>query len=114
MARLYTDEDFDLRVAEELRRLGHDIQTVRDAGQGGRGVPDPDVLAFAVAQGRAVLTHNRRHFIKLHALMQPHRGIIACTRDADSAALAARIHQSLMHCPHLDDQLIRVNRPQGP
>jgi hypothetical protein len=70
-----------------------------------------DVLAFAVAQGRAVLTFNRRHFIRLHALGSPHRGIIVCTRDDDSAALAARIHQAIPSVPSLDNHLLRVARP---
>jgi hypothetical protein len=34
-------------------------------------VPDPAVLAFAIGLGRAVLTENRKHFIKLHSRTQP-------------------------------------------
>jgi hypothetical protein len=111
MARLYADEGFDYPVAEELRRLGHDVLTVQEAGQGNRGTPDADVLAFAIGQGRAVLTYNRRHFIRLHSIVQPHAGIIVCTWDADVLALAARIHQALIGCPVLDNQLLRINRP---
>jgi hypothetical protein len=33
MARLYADEDFDHQVVDELRCVGHDVQTVQDAGQ---------------------------------------------------------------------------------
>jgi hypothetical protein len=58
-----------------------------------------------------VLTFNRRHFIGLHALGSPHRGIIVCTRDDHSAALAARIHQAILLVPSLDNQLLRVTRP---
>ena len=30
MARLYTNENFPVPVAEELRRLGHDVLTIQD------------------------------------------------------------------------------------
>ena len=61
MARLYSDEDFSYPVVAELRRLGHDVLTAQEAGQGNLGVTDSAVLAFAIAQDRAVLTFNRRH-----------------------------------------------------
>ena len=79
MARLYADEDFSQRVVVELRRLGHDVLTVHEAGQGNRQIPDEAVLAFAVAQGRAVLTSNRRDFIRLHRKSSTHAGIVTCT-----------------------------------
>jgi hypothetical protein len=111
MARLYADEDFDYPVVEELRRLGHDVLTVQEAGQANQRTPDEDVLAFAISQGRAVLTFNRRHFIRLHRKVQTHAGIVVCTWDADSIALAGRIHQVLAPCPTLDNQVFRITRP---
>ncbi|WP_158516788.1 DUF5615 family PIN-like protein [Scytonema hofmannii] len=42
-------------------------------------MPDEDVLAFAVRNGKVVLTSNRRHFIRLHKLQPGHSGIIVCT-----------------------------------
>ena len=65
MAKLYTDEDFDYPVVTQLRLLSHDVLTAQQAGQAQQRVPDPAALAFAVAQGRALLTYNRRHFIRL-------------------------------------------------
>jgi len=112
MARFYADEDFDYPVVEELRRLGHDVETVQEAGR--RGDPDSAVLAYAISHQRAVLTHNRRHFVKLHRQTAPHGGIVACTRDADAAALAQRIHQAIAGLATLDNQLVRVNRPRPP
>ncbi len=114
MARLYADENYDVRVVLELRQRGHDVLTAREAGNADQRIPDPDVLAFAVAQGRAVLTFNRRHFIRLHRTSQPHHGIIVCTTDPDVVALAHRIHQVLLNCPNLNHQLLRVNRPATP
>jgi hypothetical protein len=111
MARLYADEDFHYAVVEQLRQLGHDALTVHEAGQGNQGIPDPDVLAFAIGVGRAVLTYNRWDYVKLHSRVQPHSGIIVCSRDRDLLALAVRIHQAIANLASLDSLLIRVNRP---
>jgi hypothetical protein len=114
MARLYSDEDFSYPVVEELRRLGHEILTAQEAGQGYLGVTDSAVLAFAIARDRAVFTFNRRHFINLHRRVSPHHGILVCTRDDDVLGLALRIHQAILDCPSLDYQLLQINRPQAP
>ncbi len=114
MARLYADEDFSRLVVEELRRIGHDVLTVQEAGQANRGVTDLEIMTFAIGQGRAVLTFNRRHFIRLHAQVQPHFGILVCTRDDDAMALAQRIDQALASNPVLDNQLVRINRANVP
>lgn len=111
MARLHADENFPLPVVEELRRLGHDVQTAREAGQADQRVPDAAVLAFATADGRAVLTLNRRDFVHLHRQGAAHAGIIACTLDPDFAGQAARIASALAGVSNLRGQLIRVNRP---
>lgn len=108
---LYANENFSHRVVDELRRLGHDVLTSREAGNAGRSVPDEDVLKFAIAARRAVLTFNRRDFLRLHRTDSVHAGIVVCTYDADSAALAARIHAQLAAHAALDGLLLRVNRP---
>jgi hypothetical protein len=69
-------------------------------------------LAFAVARNLAVITFNRRHFIRLHRRIRAHSGIVVCTRDPDHSALALRIDQSMASYPELENQLVRVNRPQ--
>jgi sugar phosphate isomerase/epimerase len=111
MTRLYADEDFSYPVIQRLRQLGHDILTAHEAGQAGQSIEDTAVLAFATAAGRAVLTFNRRHFIRLHFEVSSHPGIIVCTRDDDVEALADRIHHQLQRAPTLHDQLLRINRP---
>ena len=45
MAKLYANENFPLPVVEELRRLGHDVLTIQEAGEAGQSVPDEQVLA---------------------------------------------------------------------
>jgi hypothetical protein len=75
MARLYANENFPLPVVIELRRLGHDLVPVRETGKANRVAPDVEILEFARAEKRAVLTLNRKHFIALHGLMPDHAGI---------------------------------------
>jgi predicted nuclease of predicted toxin-antitoxin system len=111
MARFYSNENFPLPVVEELRRLGHDVLTVQEAGKANQEIPDDEVLAFASADNRAVLTINRRDFIRLHRQNQNHSGVIVCTADLDFARQARGIHEAIATLSSLANQLIRVNRP---
>lgn len=112
MARLYADEQFPLRIVEVLRAFGHDVLTVQEAGKGGLKIPDEEVLAFAVNQERAVLTLNRRDFIRLHRTEPGHAGILVCTDDEDRDLVASRINEAISNSATLRGQLIRVVRPQ--
>jgi hypothetical protein len=113
VARLYANENFPLQVVLRLRELGHDVLTTRDANQSDRATPDSDVLRFAIEQERAVVTLNRRDFIRLHNENQDHFGIIVCTVDADAAGQTDRIDAKLRSTTDLRGQLIRINRPQS-
>lgn len=114
MARLYADENFDHGVVRKLRNLGHDVLTAQQAGLAYRGVPDPDQLAFAINEGRAIITFNRGDFHRLHRRTSGHCGIITCTGDDDNQALALRIHHAILATPDLTNQLIRIYRPNTP
>jgi len=109
MTRLYADEQFPKATSEELRVLKHDVLTVQEAGNAGDA--DPDVLAFAVADARAVVTQNRRDFVHLHRQATDHAGIIICSVDKDSEALANRIDAAILAEAPLDGKLVRVVRP---
>lgn len=111
MARLYADEQYPYPVVEFLRALGHDVLTVQEAGKANQKIPDPDVLAFATSENRAVITENRKDFFRLHRIQPDHAGIIACTNDRDWAALANRIHIAITETESLQGKLIRVVRP---
>ena len=67
----------------------------------------------ACIRNTRIAVFNCRDFIRLHRQIRSHAGILACTRD-DFAALAARIHQAILNCPSLDNQLLRITRPQAP
>lgn len=111
MALLYADENFDYRVVEHLRLLGHDVLTVQEAGE--RGGDDARVLAYATATSRAVLTFDRRDFERLHRANPHHAGIVSCSRDQPDV-LAARIDQTLQSIGSIQGQHVRVNRPAVP
>jgi hypothetical protein len=114
MASLYADENFDHRVVAELAIHGHAVLTAQAAGNAYRGVNDAAVLAYATTNGRAVLTFNYRHFVRMHLRDPNHAGIIVCTDDRDILALAARIDRAIAAAGPLAGQLIRVNCPPGP
>jgi hypothetical protein len=63
--KLLLDEMLSPAIARELCSRGHDVETA--AGHPGReALPDPEVLALARAQQRAVVTNNLRDFRPLH------------------------------------------------
>jgi hypothetical protein len=111
MARCYSNENFPLPVVEVLRRFWHDVLTTVESGRAGQAIPDAEVLAFAVAEQRVVLTLNRWHFIRLYHTTPEHAGMVVCTYDPNFAALAQRIHTALEAQPQMAGQLVRANRP---
>jgi predicted nuclease of predicted toxin-antitoxin system len=112
MARLYADVQYPYPVVELLPALGHDVLTVQEAGKANQKIPDSDVLAFASSEKRAVITENRKDFVRLHRDLQLDRaGIIAITNDRGWEALANRIHAAITAEESLPGKLIRVVRP---
>ena len=113
MARFYSNENLPMQVVTELRRLGHDVLTSMDAGKANSAVPDVEVLAFATAEGRILLTHNRRHFLRLHQhRTAEHAGIVICTFDPDFSRQAQRIDAAVAIESDIASKLVRVNRPR--
>jgi hypothetical protein len=63
--KLLLDEMLSPAIARELCARGHDVQSV--AGNADReALSDPDVLALARAEHRAIVTNNLRDFRPLH------------------------------------------------
>ncbi|MBE8997600.1 MULTISPECIES: DUF5615 family PIN-like protein [unclassified Nostoc] len=111
MARFYADEQFPFPVVELLRALGHDVLTVQEAENADQGVPDEEVLAFAVSQEPSILTINRIDFIRLHRRDSNHFGIIVCTNNRNWGQFASRIDETVTAEQALQGKLIRVVRP---
>ena len=77
--KLLLDEMFSPRLAEALRERGHDVTAVSGrADLVGRS--DPEILAAAVAEGRALVTNNARDFAvlcqRLVATGDEHAGLL--------------------------------------
>src|SRR6266581_707597 len=111
MMALYADENFPLRVVEELRRLGHDVLTALEDGKANQSITDSDLLARATETSRALLTLNRLDFKRLHRQMPDHAGIIICTEDPDRVGQAQRVSASIAGAGELSGRLLRVYRP---
>lgn len=63
--KLLLDEMLSPAIARELRSRGHDVESI--AGHPDREArSDPEVLALARAEHRAVVTNNLRDFRPLH------------------------------------------------
>lgn len=110
-ASLYSNENFPLRVVHALRAMGYDVLTSLESGRANQKISDEEVLLFATEQQRAILTLNRRDFIRLHHdLPANHLGIVVCTQDPDVNALAGRIHDAIVATGDLRQQLVRIVR----
>jgi len=107
---LYADENFPLRVVEELRRLGLDVLTAFEDGRANQSLTDQLILIRATELGRAIVTLNRRDFKRLHLQIPQHAGIIICTEDPDRLGQAQRILESITDVRDLQGRLIRIYR----
>lgn len=60
MLRLLVDHDLNQHILRGLRRRipALDAVTAHEVGLG--GAPDPDLLAWAAAEGRIIVTHDRK------------------------------------------------------
>lgn len=59
MLKLVSDENFDGDILRGLFRRRTDLDVVRVQDNGMSATPDPEILAWAAAEGRIVLTHDR-------------------------------------------------------
>lgn len=60
---LYTDQDVDADLAEQIRAKGYDAISTYEAGN--VGYLDRQQFEYAIQQERALLTHNSKHFAPL-------------------------------------------------
>jgi predicted nuclease of predicted toxin-antitoxin system len=81
--QFYSNENFPLVMVNLLRAEGHDVLTSYEAGQANQGIPDDQVLQYAKATNRILITENRQDFIDLHCTVPDHAGIIIFKYDRD-------------------------------
>jgi len=73
--RFHLDENIDPAVADGLRRRGVDVTTSQEAGL--LESPDDRQLAFAVAEGRVLVTHDE-DFLSRVKVGVPNAGVAYC------------------------------------
>jgi len=106
--KLYSNENIRLSTVNALRDIGYDVQTSYEAGQANQGIPDNEVIEYAKGSKRAILTYNRKDYIKLHKQINSHSGIVVCREHHDDQKLARRIHATINNVESLDNKLLRV------
>jgi predicted nuclease of predicted toxin-antitoxin system len=80
--RLLVDEDTLAKaLVAQLRKAGHDVVIVHEAGLSGKS--DESVLEYARREDRLVLTRNCEEFRALHAAQPDPPGIGAIYQDRD-------------------------------
>jgi hypothetical protein len=73
--RFHLDEHVPAAIAIGLRRRGVDVTTTGDAGL--EGADDSAHIAFALGEGRVIVTHDR-DFPRHHTGGVEHAGILYC------------------------------------
>ena len=77
--KLLLDEQISGKVAERLRKQGHDV-VAATADATLRGLSDPDLFDVTQQQGRVVVTYNRADFEELvreyASAGREHRGLV--------------------------------------
>ncbi len=108
--RVYADEDIDRPLIEALRARGFDVLTVQITRSFGED--DPAQLERAAAEGRVLLTFNRRHFRGHHAAWleagRVHPGIVTIPQGgtAERRALRAALLLDWLGAARLSSQFV--------
>ncbi len=115
MSQFYSDENLPIDLVQELRELGYDVLTSYEAKQANQAIPDPEVLAYATALDRSVITLDREDFLALHRSGIEHGGIVVCKDDRDYQGQARSLHAYLItQVQGLQNRLIRVQKQNQP
>lgn len=80
--KIKLDENLPTDLAEPLRALGHDVDTVPDEHLTGR--PDPDIRAAAGAEGRFLITQDVRFADKRLWKSDPGGGVMLVRVENDT------------------------------
>lgn len=89
--RLYLDEDVRPLLAEILCDRGFDATSAARARR--KGLTDEEQLLFAAKEQRALVTHNIRDFVELHASFSDrHAGIVLSNQEPVQVVLRRLLH----------------------
>jgi predicted nuclease of predicted toxin-antitoxin system len=99
----YLDEDVNVELATFLQIQSHEARTTARAGN--QGNEDEDQLDYATQRSAVLITHNRRHFRRLHRdwmLASKHHAGIILTRQLPLSELERRMKAFLIFAFGLD------------
>ncbi len=105
MIRFHLDEHVSPAIAAGLRQRGIDVTTTIEAALQGR--PDPELLAFAMAEDRVIVTHDH-DFLIADAHGTAHTGIAYCHQDKYTIGQLVRALLLLHGCCSADELRGRV------
>ncbi len=91
--QLYFDEDISARIVDNLKNRGFNVVSARDMDMLHKD--DESQITYSIAQKRAIVTHNRLDFEKLHQRSLEtetrHYGIIIVKRRQNEHIVVARL-----------------------
>ena len=103
--RFHLDEHVDPAIAGALRNRNIDVSTTHEAGLS--SVTDEEQLAFALRDGRVLVTHDS-DFLTLAARGTPHAGICYSHQHARSVSDLIKTLSLLAYCVEATDMQNRI------
>jgi hypothetical protein len=120
LARLYFDHNVALQLADLLKQSSHDVLVADEAGLA--GADDDEHLLFSADARRALITHNAKDFVLLHAAWRrwsrawdvaaEHAGVLVVAQRP-FAELARELDAFLANAPPLTNELYRWRTASG-
>ena len=108
MLRLASDADVHGDIIRGLRRRLPEIDLVRVQDALPEGTPDPEVLAWAAAENRILVTNDRNTMVGFAcqrvAAGEPVPGLIATTNEQ---SVGSAIHDILLIAEYMPEEQIR-------
>ena len=100
MIRLHLDESVRNAIAVGMRSRGADVTTTAEAGL--LGASDEDHIAYALSEGRVIVTHDD-DFLALASSGIEHAGICYCRQQKHSIGELLRTLLVVRECCSQDD-----------
>jgi predicted nuclease of predicted toxin-antitoxin system len=105
MIRFHLDQHVSNAVARGLRIRGIDVTTTAEGGL--QDARDEQQLAYIVATGRVILTHDD-DFLRFHSAGEEHPGIVFSKQGSRSVGDVIRFLQLMNDCLEPNDMHRRV------
>jgi predicted nuclease of predicted toxin-antitoxin system len=109
--RFLVDESTGPAVAHWLREQGHESWSVYE---GGRGMPDDEVIQKAFTENWILITNDKDFGEKVYRERRPHKGVILLRLEDERNAnkIATLNHLLVRHANELADNFVVVTEAQ--